>query len=57
VSTPTVVGYLICRVANEPADVAQEIIDVLVAAEKHEIVLLSRKVRTLFTHAFIAVSL
>lgn len=30
---------------NGSADVAQEIIDVLVASEKHEILLLSRKVR------------
>lgn len=28
------------------ADVGQEVIDVLVAAKKHEILLLSRKVRT-----------
>jgi len=30
---------------NGSTDVAQEIIDVLVASEKHEILLLSRKVR------------
>lgn len=36
------------------ADVAQEIIDVLVAAKKYEILLLSRKVRILSAHVLIA---
>jgi hypothetical protein len=39
-------------VPNNLADVAQEILDVLVATKKHEIVLLSRKVRILpYTHS------
>ena len=48
---------LICGVTNGSADVAQEIIDVLVAAKKHEILLLSRKVRILSAHVLIAGSL
>lgn len=32
--------------ANDSVDVAQEIIDVLMVTRKHEILLLSRKVRT-----------
>lgn len=50
-------GYLIRSVTNGSADVAQEVIDVLVAAKKHEILLLSRKVRILSAHIFIAGSL
>ena len=55
--SPPVCGCLICSVTNGSADVAQEIIDVLVAAKKHEILLLSRKVRILSAHVFIAGSL
>ena len=52
-----VCGCLICSVANGSADVAQEIIDVLVAAKKHEILLLSRKVRILSMYVLAAGSL
>lgn len=53
VGPPPVCGLLICSVTNGSADVAQEIIDVLVAAKKHEIVLLYRKVSTLSAHVLI----
>ena len=42
---------------NGSADVAQEIVDVLVAAKKHEILLLSRKVRIMSAHVWNAGSL
>ena len=42
---PPSCSYVICSVTDCSADVAQEIIDVLVAAKKHEILLLTRKVR------------
>lgn len=54
---PPVCGRLICSVTDGSVDVAQEIIDVLVAAKKHEILLLSRKVRISSVHIAIAGSL
>lgn len=50
-------GCLVYSVTNGAADVAQEIIDVLVAAKKHEILILSRKVRRLSAHISSAGSL
>lgn len=54
---PFVCEFLIWSATNGLADVAQEIIDVLVAAKKHEILLLSRKVRAFSAHALNAGSL
>ena len=48
---------LVCNVTNGLLDVAQEIIDVLVASNKHEILLLSRKVRMQQVHKSTAGSL
>lgn len=36
----------VCRIANVLIDVALEVIDALVATRRHEILLLSRKVRS-----------
>jgi hypothetical protein len=47
VRSPPFCRFLVCNVTNGSVDVAQEIIDVLVAAKKHDILLLSRKVRIL----------
>jgi hypothetical protein len=46
-------GYLIYNGTNRSIDVAQEVIDVLIATKKHEILLLSRKVRRLAAHKLV----
>jgi hypothetical protein len=58
-AAPAVSFLLLCKFliysgTNGSADVAQEIIDVLVAGKKHEILLLSRKVRILSALVLVA---